>query len=607
MKKLKEKISEYKQENISDYFLIDKRIESEKGKRKVESEKTLRIALLSSFTSKGIKEVLNVKCCSLGILPEFYLGGYNQYAQQILDDKSALYEFSPELTIVFIDIINLFGDAFFFPYRFSDDQRRSLIDEKYNTLTVLIETLSKRHTGKVIVHNFNVPAYSPLGILEQKQDFGIAEAVRTLNSKLRERYKGDSRVYIFDYDLFCSAHGKKNLMDFKMYYLADAKISFNLMPALCEEYMGFIKPVMSLAKKCLVLDLDNTLWGGIIGEDGIEGIKLGPTPEGRPFLEFQKYILNLFERGIILAINSRNNFGDAVTVFKEHPYMILKEEHFACMKINWQDKVTNMREIAKEINIGINSLVFIDDDKANREMVKKFIPEVYVVDLPDDPSFYPQALMGINDFNSLQITEEDRKRGRMYVARRSRQKLQMDSPDIAEFLKGLNIKVTIAMANPFTIPRISQLTQRTNQFNTTSRRYNEEDIRKLATGVDSCVYNVKVEDKFGDEGICGVAIIKYSHQKKECVITSFLLSCRVLGREVEKAVLAFIIEQAKNNGTKVITGEFIPSEKNEPAKYIYRNNGFKLFNEDGDLERWKFDVAKSGYRYPEFITVRKEL
>jgi len=599
-------ITEKRPESITDYFLVHKKIESEKIKRKVYTKKTIKIAILSSFTTKGVKEILNVKCCSLGILPKFYIAPYNQYAQEILNRQSLLYNFEPDLVIVFIDTMSLLGEDFFFPYRISDEKRKKMLDKKYNELMTLIRVLSENISGKIIFHNFEVPIYSPLGILENKQSFGFIEMIRTLNSKLNESFKNNSQVFIFDYDLFCSKHGKKRIFDNKMYYWGDIKLGFDFIPLLCEEYMGFIKPIMSLTKKCIVLDLDNTLWGGIIGEDGFEGIKLGPTPEGRPFLEFQKYILNLFERGVILAINSRNNPDDALKVLREHPYMVLKEEHFASIKINWRDKITNMKEIAEEINIGLDSLVFIDDDQVNREIIKKALPEVYVVDLPDDPTLYVQALMEVNEFNTLQITEEDKKKGEMYAAQRKRQELQIASADISEFLRDLHIKVTIAKGNSFTIPRISQLTQKTNQFNMTTKRYLEEDIRKFAESNDYLVFSAKVEDKFGDSGLTGVVIIKKAKEMKEWIIDTFLLSCRVLGREIEKAILAFIIEQAKKEGVNTLIGEFIPTKKNAPAKNVYKDNGFRLFDKEGDKEIWKLDVRQVTPSYPEFITMQKD-
>ncbi|MHC4455244.1 MAG: HAD-IIIC family phosphatase, partial [Planctomycetota bacterium] len=365
----------------------------------------------------------------------------------------------------------------------------------------------------------------------------------------------------------------------------------------------YIKPMLSLTRKCIVLDLDNTLWGGVIGEDGLEGIRLGPTSEGRPFQEFQRYLLSLFNRGVILAINSKNNLNDVVNVFNEHPYMILKEEHFSAMQINWDDKISNMKSIVEELNIGMESLVFIDDDKLNREMIKDALPEVLVVDLPEDTSLYLKTLMEINDFNTLQITEEDKKKGEMYAAQKGRHEIKKTVTDITEYLKKLETVVTIEKANYFTIPRIAQLTQKTNQFNMTTRRYMEEDIKQFTTGSNFLVVSAKVEDKFGDNGITGVVIVEKNKGKWR--IDTFLLSCRVLGRKVEETLLAYIIEQAKKEKIEVLIGEFIQTKKNTPAEGFYKINGFSFIQKDNEKEIWEYDL-RNDYPFIDFIRlVRK--
>lgn len=600
MKKIREMISSREIKGVVDYFNLYRKIEQEVTDRQVQNEKVVKIAILSSFTINAIKETLFVKCCKLGILPRFYIGGYNQYSQEILDKKSGLYEFDPDLIIVFIDSRTILGEQYFLPYQFSDEQRKDWVVEKSREMQFLIQKIKDGSSAKIVLHNFEVPLHSPLGILENKQKFGFIESIEALNASLRDTFKADTQVFIFDYDSFCSRIGKQNIIDYKMYYLGDIKLNFQYIPELCNEYLAYTKPLMSLTKKCIVLDLDNTLWGGIIGEDELEGIKLGPTPEGRPFLEFQKYLLGLFNRGVILAINSKNNLDDALKVFREHPYMILKEEHFAAMQINWNDKISNMKAIVEEVNIGLDSLVFIDDDKLNREMIRDAFPEVLVVDLPEDPSLYLKTLMEINDFNTLQITHEDKKRGKMYVEERKRKEFQKIATDITEYLKGLDIVVTIEKANSFNIPRISQLTQKTNQFNMSTRRYLEEDIKQFAENDNFLLVSVKVEDKFGDNGIIGVVMVEKDVGRWR--IDTFLLSCRVIGRRIEETLLAYILEEAKKGKARILIGEFIPTKKNIPAKEFYKNNGFKLIGKDNDMEIWEYDVSEE-YAFPDLIKI----
>ena len=319
--------------------------------------------------------------------------------------------------------------------------------------------------------------YSPYGIFEQKIEYGIQEMINDFNKKLSKAIRDEYSVYIFDFNGFITKYGETNVFDYRQYFFGDIKISLNYIPYFAEEIMSYIKSVLGLNKKCIVLDLDNTLWGGIVGEDGFEGIKLGDDPVGKAYVEFQHQILALHNRGIILAINSKNNFDDAIKVIKEHPNMVLREEHFASLKINWNDKLSNFHEISNELNIGLDSMVFFDDDPVNREYICRNIPEILVVDLPIDPSYYAALLPSMNDFNILKITEEDVNRGKMYLQQRQRTELQNTLENFDDFIKQLNMKIRIKQANDYTIPRISQLTLKTNQFNLTTKRYPEEDIR----------------------------------------------------------------------------------------------------------------------------------
>jgi FkbH-like protein len=470
------------------------------------------------------------------------------------------------------------------------------MNEKFEEILLFIGVLKERTNAKIIVHNFMVPIYSPLGILECKREFGFFESVRYLNTCLAEAFKEDNRVLVFDFDTFCSSLGKRDLIDYRMYYIGDIKLRFEHVPALCDKYLGYIRPILAITRKCIVLDLDNTLWGGVIGEDGIEGIKLGPVPEGRSFMEFQKYLLSLYNRGVILAINSKNNQEEALKVIREHPYMVLREEHFAGMQINWNDKITNMKAIADEINIGTDSLLFIDDDRLNREMIAAAMPEVRVIDLPSDPSLFVKTLTGLEDFNILQLTEEDWTKGKMCAEQRIRNELLHSSINITEYLAKLQMIVTIEEANNMNIPRIAQLTQKTNQFNMTTRRYQEDDILNKIKQ-DYMVVAVKVEDKFGDNGIIGVIIVEKGEQWR---IDSFLLSCRVIGRKVEDTLLAYVLYQARKHNCGTIIGEFIPTKKNTPAKNFYRDSGFTLDKNIDGQEIWSFPVDK-GYEAPSFI------
>ena len=537
-------------------------------------DKKIKIALLSSFTVQGLKQIMEVKCHNSKVSAQVYNAPYDQYNQELLNRESGLYRFEPDLTFLILDIRSVFRDAFFYPYQMDEAKRREFVSNKCNELLNVAQLFKEQATGKLIITNLSVPYYSPYGIVEEKTPFSFKDMVQDFNQQLKKAYLSDEKVYIYDFNGFVNKFGESHVFDYKLYYLGDIQVAPDYLSHLGEDFMAYVKTTLSLNKKCIVLDLDNTLWGGIIGEDGFEHIHLSPNkPPGNAYYEFQKYLLALYQRGVLLAINSKNNPQDALKVINEHPSMVLREEHFACLKINWLDKASNMREIAKELNIGLNSFIFIDDDPLNRELIKEYIPEILVLDLPKDPSLYVQMLMSLNDLHTFEITQEDKKRSKMYGEQRKRAEFETQYTNIEDFLRGLAIKVEIKRADKFTIPRISQLTLKTNQFNTTTKRYSQEDIKKLSDSATSEVYSVRVEDKFGDNGITGVFIVS-KKSDKEWVIDTFLLSCRVIGRKVETFILEFIIGRAKEHKVKRVIGEYISTEKNDPCKDMYEDNGF---------------------------------
>jgi len=570
-----------REQKLSHYINKSKSLNIEK------QEKKIRVALLGSFTLNGMEETLRVKCSEIGTGCSSYVSGYNQYNQEILNDDSGLYRFQPDITFLIIDVRSVLGTTYHSPYTISETERKQIIEKKAGEVSRLVKTFVKKTDSKLVISNLQVPSYSPYGIYETKTSYGLREMVLEFNSMLNSLAKTEESVYVYDFDGFVRKYGERNIFDFRQYFIGDIKVSFDYIPHLMHDWMGYIKAALGLSRKCIVLDLDNTLWGGIVGEDGFEGIKLGSNPSGRAFTEFQNVLLGLHKRGIILAINSKNNYDEAIRVIKEHPDMVLREEHFASMRINWDDKVLNMKEIASELNIGMDSLVFIDDDPVNREFVRINLPQILTVEIPDDASQYAETLMDMNDFDLLKITEEDIGRGRMYLQDRQRKEFERSATDLGEFLDQLDIRLTIKSANDFTIPRISQLTLKTNQFNLTTKRYQEEDIRKLANQSDYWVGCAQVEDKFGNNGITGVFIVK-KESKTEWLIDTFLLSCRIMGRKIEDGVLGYILQKAKESGVQTVKGEFMPTKRNQPCENFLSDYGFS--KESG---HWSYSLSNA--------------
>tara|TARA_A100001037_G_C15107503_1_gene617213 strand:+ start:58 stop:1803 length:1746 start_codon:yes stop_codon:yes gene_type:complete len=580
------------EKTLSEYISLSKSINDNKFAKK------LKVAILSSFTINGISEVLQVKCSELGIRYQSYVAGYNQYTQELLDPQSKYYDFSPDVTFLIIDARNFLGENFIFPYDMSEHDRKSLVSEKIYHIENLIKNFQKNLNSKLIIANFNIPNYSPNGVIETKIDFGFHEMIEELNNSLRNISKNNNSVYVYDFNQFVSKYGEKNIFDYRQFHLGDIQIALNFIPYFAYDLMSYIKPITGTNRKCIVLDLDNTLWGGIVGEDGFDGIDLGHSSNGKAFVDFQKELLSLWKQGIILAINSKNNFDDAMNVIKKHPDMILREKNFASIKINWNDKAQNLKQIADEINIGLDSIVFFDDDKLNQERIKQEFPEVLTIELPNDPSQFSSILKDLNDFNVLQRTEDDIKRGEMYAQQRERNQLQKSISSLDDFLEQLDIQVKIKKSSEFLIPRISQLTLKTNQFNLTTKRYQEEEIRNFTNDEKFIVGCAQVSDKFGDNGITGVYII--NKQEKMWFIDTFLLSCRIMGRGVENGILTQILIDAKNNGIEEIRANFIPTQKNKPAQSFLSDFGFTKKGDD-----WIYKLNNE-IKFPKHLKVEIE-
>ena len=548
--------------------------------------KKIRIAFLASSTINGFEETMRVKCFQKGIDCITYVADYNQYNQEILNQDSELYKFKPDITFLILDTRHILGEHFFSPYSIDYNNRKEIVYTKHKEIQNICRTFQDNFDSKLVVTSLQIPNYSPYGISEG-EEYGLKDIIYKINHELFDEFQrpASPKVFIYDFNEFVSKFGENNIFNYKQFFSGDIKISIEYIPKFVNELMGYVFAISGITKKCIVLDLDNTLWGGVIGEDG-----LGDNPIGRSFVEFQKRLLALNKRGIILAINSKNNFDDAIEVIQKHPNMILKEENFACVKINWDDKVVNLQKIAEELNIGLDSMVFFDDDPINQEYVKESLPGVLVVDLPKDSSQYPQIITEMKEFNVLKITEEDTKRSDMYLGQKKRKELENKVGDFNEFLKQMNIEVNVQKANSFSIPRISQLTLKTNQFNLTTRRYQEEEVSKFSSSEDKIVECVKVSDKFGDNGITGTYIIE-KKDNDEWIIDTFLLSCRIMGRGVEEIMMNQIIEKARSSGIKKIKGEFIPTAKNKPAENFYEKLGFKkkdefwVFNTDDIIEK----------------------
>lgn len=572
-------------ESLSDIFqTYDKQAQNPKP-----LGRDIRLAFLSSFTIQGLKETVFVKCAETGINAEIDVGKYGQYAQDMLDESGPLHRRPPHLTFLLLDPQAILGDLVFDPLSMELQERREWVAHRSDEIIALTGQFAKKTGSKVVIHLLPAPCASPLGILDGKIPFGLKECVDDINLRFEQAFANDPNVFLFDSTRLTAGRSARDLIDPKMYYLADYKISLQNFPVLASLYMDYIAPAAGVIRKGLVLDLDNTLWGGVLGEDGPDGIHLGPTPEGRPYWELQKYLLGLWRRGVVLAINSKNNEEEVLSVIRSHPYMVLREQHFSSWRINWVDKVENMLALSTDLKLGLDSLVFLDDDPMNRDFVRKKLPSVKVIDLPDDPARYLFALAERNEWNTLVLTSEDLNRGRMYHQEKTRKREQSVASSLDDYLASLNLSVTITAHPKTLVSRLAQLAQKTNQFNCTLRRYSENDLQTHLNNADALVLAIRVEDKFGDYGTTGLCIIK---KEGPCwMLDTFLLSCRVLGRRVEDALLNWVLTEARRGGAHQLVCDFVPTSKNDVAKDFLFARGFRTSPENGHPSRLVLDMG----------------
>ena len=561
----------------------------------------IRIALLSSYVLDWLVPYLDAECRKAKVTPCFYQAPFNQYTQEILNPGSELYQFRPDIVFLALGIEDLFPQVSTAPGAEELEQAHATILDQ---VARFVRELESRCTALTVLHEFVLlPHRGGKGILDNRGRDGLARWLSALNQAIAEELRTHERTFLLPLESVIAAVGRERGTNPKMWYMASMKLAEPALAELAKYSMRYIKPLKGLTRKCIVLDLDGTLWGGIVGEVGAEGVSLGPTAPGVEYVEFQKALLSLTRRGIILAICSKNNPEDALPVIRAHPHMVLREEHFAAMRINWRNKAENIREIAQELNIGLDSLVFIDDNPNERELVRQVLPEVLTVDLPKDQSLYRRTLEEMTDFDLLAVTKEDEIRVAQYQANAKRQAAKGSAASVEEYYRSLQICAAIGGASREAVPRLVQLFNKTNQFNITTKRYQTEDVARFMTSQDYLVYDLHVTDRFGDHGLVGAAVI----HKEQGVwrIDSLLMSCRVMGLGIETAFLDRICKDAACGQATRIIGEYVETKKNQPVKDFYLRHGFVVEKEIEGRQEWALNLGASSIRRPAWITTRE--
>jgi FkbH-like protein len=422
-------------------------------------------------------------------------------------------------------------------------------------------------------------------------DFSLHKAVFDYNHKIYQLSQELINIKILNLDDFLKDFKNEELIDWKYYYLSQSILN----PKLAHSFrLWFDKKnnaINSIRKKCLILDLDNTLWGGILGEDGVEGIQLGNTYPGNAYSHFQLLLLQMTKYGVILAVCSKNNQLDVEEAWNNNPFMILKKEHFVATMINWDDKASNIRKLSEILNIGLDSMVFIDDNPSERELVKKMIPQIEVPDFPSKPYLLYQFGQKIyaDYFQLYNLTDEDKSKTDQYKKNAERESYKTSFASFDDYLKSLEIKLTYLHADRYLVPRIAQMSQKTNQFNLTTCRYSENDIDEFVLN-NHLVVALSVMDKFGDHGITACSVIKIHRGKKSAEIVSFLLSCRILGKKIENAFLYLILNELMLAGISSVNSLYIPSAKNIQTEDFYDNAGFILTGKENNTKNYTMQL-----------------
>lgn len=430
-------------------------------------------------------------------------------------------------------------------------------------------------------------------------DYQLNVAVDNYNAALYQAESQYSNVKVIDIREFTHLYPANELIDWKFYFMSQMGMN----PKLSKDFKAwFERKTESIAlkrKKCLVLDLDNTLWGGVLGEEGIDGIQIGGDYPGKAFLYWQEALHQLAKTGVILSVCSKNNEQDVLDAWEKNPFILLKKEAFSAYRINWQDKATNIKELAQELNIGLDSMVFVDDNPTERELVKQVLPMVAVPDFPKQPYMFPDFFKQLVEeyFKVYSITDEDRKKTEQYKANAARANAQATFADFDSFLESLNIQITIEEANEFNIQRIAQMTQKTNQFNLTTKRYTDADVKGFVE-VGWKIWCISVADKFGDNGITGCVMVNGNE------IDTFLLSCRILGKGIEIAFAKKIMAMLQENGIHVLTAKFFPTAKNSQVKDFWEKVGFICNHEASDGSReYELFLKNADFNVKDFYSI----
>ena len=558
-----------------------------------------RIAVLGGSTTNEIVDQLELFLLNYGIKPVFYQSEYAQFWQDAVFGNEELDSFDPDIVYIHTNWRNITA----FPcVSDSKEDADRLLEDTFAHFAVMWDKLNEKFNCPVIQDNFDRPAFRLLGSSDISDYRGRTNFISRLNQKMYDYSQANKSFYINDVDFLAACYGLEGWSNPLYWHMYKYSLCLDAVPLLAKSVADIIKSIYGKNKKVLVCDLDNTLWGGVVGDDGVEGIQIGPeVPVGQIYSEFQQYIKELKSIGILLAVNSKNDEENALAGLN-HPDSSLKPDDFASIKANWNNKDMNMKSIAAQLNLGADSFVFIDDNPAEREIVKQANLGVSVPEM-DRVENYLRMIDRSGFFEVTSLTNDDLSRAEMYKANARRVQLQENTGSFEDFLKSLEMKAQIREFEPVYIQRIAQLTNKSNQFNLTALRCSESDIKMMQMSKDYiCLYG-KLEDKFGDNGV--VSVVSGQIEGEELHMRLWLMSCRVLKRGMEDAMLDALAGDAKDKGLSSIIGYYYPTPKNNMVRDFYSRMGFSKVSEDEDGNTvWKLNLDSYEKKNPSIEIIR---
>lgn len=560
---------------------------------------TRRVAVVGGFTTQFVTRILDVFLFELGIDAEFYESPYGAMVENILNPESELYRFAPDLTLLLVHQGNLERVPELLQ---SSAEVDAMAIEEAERWASLWEVLGRTLRTRIVQSNFELPAARPLGNAEGAAAFGRVAFVRAVNARLRERCAG--RAQWFDLEYLTARFGLDQAMAPKSHYLTKQPFSFDFLVPYCHALASHVALACGLAKKCVVLDLDGTLWGGTLAEDGVAGLVLGPdSAEGEAFHAFQHYLKALRARGVLLAVCSKNDEADAKRAFATHPHMRLALDDIACFVANWEDKATNIAAIAEALHIGRDALVFVDDRAEERHLVRHAFPEITVVEMPEDPADFVRTLDEGSYFEIAEVTEEATRRTETLVEDRKRTHDLGRFENYDAYLRSLDLRADIRSIGEGTLQRCAELTLRSNQWNLRTVRHSEADLRAFLARGDNAGFCVSLQDRYGSYGIISVVLLE--GRSDAMFIDTWLMSCRVLKKGVERLVFNEIVARALARGARRLRGEYLSTPKNGMVADLLASFGFEKVGV-GDSVTWELSLEQALPRYDHFIAVRAE-